>query len=292
MRTVKSILLFLVAFVTFAVSAHAAALTLRIQDTAGRPGGSVRVPVEVSAASNLGSMHLEVTYDPSILQATDVTAASLASGALVDFNLQQPGRAVIGLASANGISGAGDLVSITFDVIGHDGESTTLNLENVQATDISFNPIQTSVVSGRLRVGGGFGALGFLALIVVFAGLGIAGYVYTRQTTRKRTVEPAHLANLRVISGFAHPATLDLDGGPVYIGRAQNNNLVIHDDYVSRRHAVLQRTPDGYAIRDLNSAGGTRVNGHPITYIALQSGDRIQIGDAELQFTEAASRQP
>ena len=116
MRITRLILVFLTVFITFVVPVHATPLTLSIREMTGRPGASIQVPVEISGASNLGSLHLEVTYDPLILQAMSVTAASLARDALLDFNVQ-PGRVVIGLASADGISGTGKLELITCDVL-------------------------------------------------------------------------------------------------------------------------------------------------------------------------------
>ena len=50
---------------------------------------------------------------------------------------------------------------------------------------------------------------------------------------------------------------------------------------VSRRHALIFPTPSGLAIRDLNSANGTCLNGTPLQSgkaYALQHGDELQLG--------------
>ncbi|MHA5054714.1 ABC transporter ATP-binding protein/permease [Streptomyces sp. SD15] len=54
-------------------------------------------------------------------------------------------------------------------------------------------------------------------------------------------------------------------GRVMHIGRALENELVVSDLQVSRRHAEFHATPDGrYEIHDLGSHNGTYVNGMPI----------------------------
>ena len=43
-------------------------------------------------------------------------------------------------------------------------------------------------------------------------------------------------------------------------GRGPDNDVDVDDDAVSRRHAVIMASPDGYVLRDLDSANGTYVN--------------------------------
>ncbi|MFJ6750046.1 FHA domain-containing protein [Streptomyces sp. NPDC091266] len=62
------------------------------------------------------------------------------------------------------------------------------------------------------------------------------------------------------------------------IGRAPDNDLVIDDLAVSRRHAELRAGPDGYAIVDLGSHNGTYLNGQPVAGAPVMPGDIIGIG--------------
>ncbi|MGY6022849.1 FHA domain-containing protein [Streptomyces spinosirectus] len=65
----------------------------------------------------------------------------------------------------------------------------------------------------------------------------------------------------------------------VRIGRAADNDLVIDDLSVSRRHAELRALPDGtYEIADLGSHNGTFLNGSPITAAPVAPGDIVGIG--------------
>jgi Nif-specific regulatory protein len=68
------------------------------------------------------------------------------------------------------------------------------------------------------------------------------------------------------------------------IGRHEQNELVLEDSQVSRQHAILTRTGQGFELKDLGSRHGTRVNGEPATSRALVGGDRIQVGNVLLEF--------
>ena len=72
------------------------------------------------------------------------------------------------------------------------------------------------------------------------------------------------------------------------LGRAPDNEIILEDPKVSRRHAVIAFTEGRYSITDLDSANGTFVNEimvrgpqHP-----LRAGDVIAVGDTELAFYE------
>jgi ABC-type multidrug transport system ATPase subunit/ABC-type multidrug transport system permease subunit len=65
----------------------------------------------------------------------------------------------------------------------------------------------------------------------------------------------------------------------VRIGRAEDNDLVIDDLVVSRRHAELRALPDGtYEIVDLGSHNGTFLNGLSVTRALVGPGDIVGIG--------------
>src|SRR5918994_1453573 len=75
---------------------------------------------------------------------------------------------------------------------------------------------------------------------------------------------------------------LDLD--VVNAGRHPDSEIFLDDVTVSRRHAVFNRTADGYTVSDVGSLNGTYVNRDRIETIALKDSDEVQIGKYRLVF--------
>src|SRR5260370_39788560 len=74
----------------------------------------------------------------------------------------------------------------------------------------------------------------------------------------------------------------------ITIGRSARNDLCIPDPFASRVHAEVRHEGDEYVLQDLGSANGTLYNGSVgEAPIHLTRGGRIQIGEAEIFFTDA-----
>ena len=84
------------------------------------------------------------------------------------------------------------------------------------------------------------------------------------------------------------PRTFPLVGEEVRIGRGPENEIRLPDPSVSRRHAVIEREPLGWAVRDLGSTNGTRSNGNRVQRATLAPGDLLKIGAFELEVEEEA----
>lgn len=70
----------------------------------------------------------------------------------------------------------------------------------------------------------------------------------------------------------------------VNIGRRLENNLVIDDPRVSRNHAQLRAIKGRFVLFDLNSTGGTFVNGQRTSQTVLYPGDVISLAGVALIF--------
>ncbi len=64
------------------------------------------------------------------------------------------------------------------------------------------------------------------------------------------------------------------------IGRGGDCDLTLTDLRVSRQHAKFSQTNNAYILADLNSSGGTFVNGRPIVQKLLQPGDVITLASS------------
>lgn len=70
------------------------------------------------------------------------------------------------------------------------------------------------------------------------------------------------------------------------IGRSPDASIFLDDVTVSRRHAVLVRWPEGFAIEDQGSLNGTFVNRKRVDRKLLEDGDEVQIGKYKLTYLE------
>ncbi|MEU2927380.1 FHA domain-containing protein [Streptomyces sp. NPDC007251] len=91
---------------------------------------------------------------------------------------------------------------------------------------------------------------------------------------------PSAVSQPLLTGTFRRPSSVrPLPVRSVRIGRAADNDLVVDDLIVSRRHAELRAHPDGtYEIVDLGSHNGTYLNGRPVTRAPVGPGDVIGIG--------------
>jgi diguanylate cyclase (GGDEF)-like protein len=69
------------------------------------------------------------------------------------------------------------------------------------------------------------------------------------------------------------------------LGRGEDCDIVLHDHSVSRRHARIEPTPEGYYVSDLQSTNGTFVNDKQIdTHSLLQDGDYLRVGNCIYRY--------
>ncbi|HZG62310.1 MAG TPA: DUF3662 and FHA domain-containing protein [Rubrobacteraceae bacterium] len=86
--------------------------------------------------------------------------------------------------------------------------------------------------------------------------------------------------------------TYPLEGrGPWSIGRSEENDIVISNPNVSRRHARLSRLENGFVVEDLGSTNGTLLDDAPIDRERIEGGDKLTFGGINTRFVrERADR--
>jgi len=118
-------------------------------------------------------------------------------------------------------------------------------------------------------------------------------------SARRAQVTPGHtqeMPSLRVPASREAPLTFTLFDGyrrmsiteaVVTIGRSLDNDIILDDKRVSRRHAQMRRRYGQYVLYDLDSTGGTTVNGRPIREAPLRPGDVIAFAGIKVRFDRA-----
>ena len=83
-----------------------------------------------------------------------------------------------------------------------------------------------------------------------------------------------------------------IDESGARIGRDPGNAVQLSLPEVSKRHAFLQGSHQGWCVRDLQSRNGLFVNGNKVHEAVLLDGDRLTIGPYTLVFQIAEAAQP
>ncbi len=102
--------------------------------------------------------------------------------------------------------------------------------------------------------------------------------------TEKFQSNMSPIAQFNFLTGWRAGQTVPVTKETFFIGRSRNNNLIMEDRSVSRKHAVLNFLEGQFVLSDLNSFKGIMVNGKKVNEAIIKNGDRIRIGDIVLEF--------
>jgi pSer/pThr/pTyr-binding forkhead associated (FHA) protein len=83
---------------------------------------------------------------------------------------------------------------------------------------------------------------------------------------------------LRISEGGGQSLSGTMSGVVALLGRSTGGALGLVSRTVSRVHCILVRTPSGVWVVDLLGRGGTWVNGAPVRYARLETGDQLCVG--------------
>jgi serine phosphatase RsbU (regulator of sigma subunit) len=90
---------------------------------------------------------------------------------------------------------------------------------------------------------------------------------------------PSTFPHITVRDAFGNQREIEISRTPFNLGRQSDNDLVLLDSRISRRHASIVKDSDGYLLEDAGSRHGTFVNGNRIEAPhRLKAGDQISLG--------------
>lgn len=107
--------------------------------------------------------------------------------------------------------------------------------------------------------------------------------VYSTTTGNRRVEAPRRGARALLVSEDKRTV---LSGERFVIGRSRECDLVLDDPNVSRQHAELRLEDGAWAVRDLGSTNGIKLNGSRSPGGRLSPGDEITLGLSRLKFEQ------
>src|SRR5262245_25729015 len=84
------------------------------------------------------------------------------------------------------------------------------------------------------------------------------------------------MSTLRLVPPVGAP--IEVPGDRALIGRDPGADIVVNDPSVSRRHAIVERRPEGWAVFDQRSANGTWLDNVRIEQALLQTSQQLRLG--------------
>nr|WP_037583648.1 FHA domain-containing protein [Stigmatella aurantiaca] len=100
---------------------------------------------------------------------------------------------------------------------------------------------------------------------------------------------------LLIARGPQEGQEISFEEDEVRIGRAAENEIVLHEHGVSRRHLRIAARGGRHFVTELGSANGTLLNGRPLPRDKeqeLRGGDRLVVGPVEFVFTPLGGPRP
>jgi hypothetical protein len=125
------------------------------------------------------------------------------------------------------------------------------------------------------------------------------GYVFVGPVEVQVEVDERLRAGVLVVTSRFHEAEGGLQPGSlllptgdrvplgeyvVSVGRQNDCTIVLADPNVSRRHAEIRPSGDGFVVADLGSTNGTKINGTRIVEHHLNDGDEVRFGNTVMHF--------
>ena len=91
-------------------------------------------------------------------------------------------------------------------------------------------------------------------------------------------------ARLTIVDGKDAGKNIEITKDEILAGRSLDNDFVISDISVSRKHFKIVKENNRFIVSDLGSGNGIKVNGSKVTSADLSDGDIISVGARQIKF--------
>ena len=98
------------------------------------------------------------------------------------------------------------------------------------------------------------------------------------------------MAEFSILTGDGKEFLYEIVKDDLSIGRSKDRDIILPDHTISRKHARLSKTADGYLLEDLGSHNGTFVNSSRISSQILRHNDQVKIGASMLTFLDESAK--
>ncbi len=102
----------------------------------------------------------------------------------------------------------------------------------------------------------------------------------------------SRFGKLVCLSGPKAGLEFELPNRVVVLGRGQDADIVLDDQFASRQHAEIRKIDGAYQIRDLSSKNGVRINGRKLEEGGsawLEDGCEVQLASTVFRFQDPAA---
>lgn len=104
---------------------------------------------------------------------------------------------------------------------------------------------------------------------------------------KEKTATPLHEKNVFLIM---NRQMVPLEKKVTRLGRQLDNDVVFHEEAVSRSHAEIRYENGKFVLYDSDSTSGTYVNGKRVDRCILNSGDIISFSSIQIMFVNNNAR--
>ena len=183
-KSVSGILLALILAITLVTTPAAGndGIVISLPEISASPGTVAIVPVSLQNAEELSGVQIEITYDPAVLEFVSVEPGEISQNGIVEAFEPRPGTVSITMTDSSGISRDGDLLKVSFKVIGAEGSSSPLGITTSRITNLDGNDVPAQVKGGSVLVGRASQPAPLPVFVPVLALMvGLAGFVWYRR---------------------------------------------------------------------------------------------------------------